>query len=358
VSDVVSPPTARFTFAGRSAGYALLQFLVVVLVGLVATSVVLVARPVGAAQVSDLQARAAQLSASMIREQLEVATEQQQSYAATQKVDDDAALIAQTQRQLTEGQRTLRADRVRLRNEAISAYIESGFSPAATQVFQSQKNALLEVEYHDVAFGDTQVTLAQIHTAQSEVLASQNRLEQQEADDQNEQARAAQALSQAQTTQSQLASEQSQVNSQLSAAIAQQQAAEAAQAVAARAAVQAATIAVIATPTPTPALTASSSGAPSAVGVGATVDPALPPFLACVVQVESGGDYGAVSANGTYMGAFQFLQSTWNQAAQLAGLPGLVGVAPNTASKADQDTLAIALYRADGEQPWDDSCQS
>jgi hypothetical protein len=58
------------------------------------------------------------------------------------------------------------------------------------------------------------------------------------------------------------------------------------------------------------------------------------------------------------MGAFQFSQSTWNEAAQLAGLPGLVGVPPNDASKADQDTLAIALYDADGEQPWYDPCRS
>ncbi len=85
-------------------------------------------------------------------------------------------------------------------------------------------------------------------------------------------------------------------------------------------------------------------------------DPSLPPFLQCVLQAESGGDYQAVSPNGLYMGAFQFSQATWNEAAQLAGLPQLIGVAPNDASKADQDTLAIALYDADGEQPWNDSC--
>jgi hypothetical protein len=77
-----------------------------------------------------------------------------------------------------------------------------------------------------------------------------------------------------------------------------------------------------------------------------------------VVQHESGGDYQAVSPDGLYMGAFQFSQPTWNEAAQLAGLPGLIGVRPDTASKADQDTLAIALYAADGEQPWYDPCSS
>jgi Transglycosylase-like domain len=56
------------------------------------------------------------------------------------------------------------------------------------------------------------------------------------------------------------------------------------------------------------------------------------------------------------MGAFQFSQPTWNEAAGLAGLPALDGVRPNTATKADQDTLAVALYNADGRQPWYDPC--
>ena len=58
------------------------------------------------------------------------------------------------------------------------------------------------------------------------------------------------------------------------------------------------------------------------------------------------------------MGAFQFSQPTWNEAAQLAGMPSLVGVAPTAASPRDQDLLAIALYNADGEQPWYDPCRS
>jgi hypothetical protein len=82
----------------------------------------------------------------------------------------------------------------------------------------------------------------------------------------------------------------------------------------------------------------------------------LNPFLQCVVQHESGGNYGAVSPNGQYMGAFQFSQPTWDTAAQAAGRPDLVGVPPNQASKADQDTMAVTLYSLDGKQPWVDGC--
>jgi hypothetical protein len=95
------------------------------------------------------------------------------------------------------------------------------------------------------------------------------------------------------------------------------------------------------------------------VGVTASSgDPTLPPFLRCVLQAESGGNYAAVSPDGLYMGGFQFSQSTWNEAAQLAGMPQLINVPPNEATPAQQDDLAIALYDADGQQPWNDSCRS
>ncbi len=58
------------------------------------------------------------------------------------------------------------------------------------------------------------------------------------------------------------------------------------------------------------------------------------------------------------MGGFQFSQATWNEAASLAGRPQLVDVPPNEATPAEQDDLAIALYQADGRQPWNDSCST
>jgi hypothetical protein len=135
---------------------------------------------------------------------------------------------------------------------------------------------------------------------------------------------------------------QAQVTGQLAAAVVQQNAAEAAAAAAAVASAQRAT-----------------AQATDVDLSNNTVDPALNPFLQCVVQAESGGNYAAVSPNGEYMGAFQFDQPTWNYAAQAAGRNDLVGVPPNTASKADQDTVAVALYSLDGERPWlGDRCSS
>lgn len=89
--------------------------------------------------------------------------------------------------------------------------------------------------------------------------------------------------------------------------------------------------------------------------VYSTTDPGA--FLACTRQLESGGNYAIVSADGLYHGAYQFLQSTWDATAGRAGRPDLIGVDPATASVADQDALAASLYATNGAQPWGGRCQ-
>jgi len=80
------------------------------------------------------------------------------------------------------------------------------------------------------------------------------------------------------------------------------------------------------------------------------------PFLSCVRQRESGGNYGAVNPSGPYLGAYQFLQSTWNVTASHAGRGDLVGVPANLASAYDQDEMAWALYQWQGMGPWGGGC--
>lgn len=72
---------------------------------------------------------------------------------------------------------------------------------------------------------------------------------------------------------------------------------------------------------------------------------------AALRRCESGGDYGAVSASGSYRGAYQFSRSTWNSVAS-SSAPHLVGVDPAAAAPADQDAMAMALYRSSGSSPW------
>ena len=72
---------------------------------------------------------------------------------------------------------------------------------------------------------------------------------------------------------------------------------------------------------------------------------------AALRRCESGGNYRAVSASGAYRGAYQFSRGTWNSVASRS-YPHLVGVDPAAASPADQDAMALALYRSSGSSPW------
>jgi hypothetical protein len=106
---------------------------------------------------------------------------------------------------------------------------------------------------------------------------------------------------------------------------------------------------------PAPAATvAPQVAAPAPSGSGATAAEAA--FLACVRKRESGGNYSVVSSNGLWYGAYQMTRQTWDSAAQRAGRADLVGVPPNQASPADQDQVALVLYRWLGKSPWGGAC--
>lgn len=66
---------------------------------------------------------------------------------------------------------------------------------------------------------------------------------------------------------------------------------------------------------------------------------------------ESHGRYEAVSANGVYRGAYQFLQSTWDGVAD-RHYPWLVGRDPATVEPWWQDAMARALWSERGRSPW------
>jgi len=72
---------------------------------------------------------------------------------------------------------------------------------------------------------------------------------------------------------------------------------------------------------------------------------------AALRECESGGDYAITNPSGKYRGAYQFDRSTWNSIAERHA-PALVGVDPASATPADQDALAFALYSERGARPW------
>ena len=341
------------------------------LVTALAAAVVVSAGPAGGDQVSDLKTQAAHIARALVLEQLQVETHQQQYDVDGAKVAEDEAKISSTQNQIATDAGRVNRDRRRLRQEALAAYINMDPETAGSQVlFVGTPNAALaRTQYEEVVSGDMNLTIDALHADERGLSAQRATLEQQEAVDQAASTAQASQASAARQTQGQLSAEQARVTGQLAVAVAQQEAAQAAAAAKAVQAAQAVAAAAAArstssasagrtTTTTMPAASQGTARGTSPSSASSDPDPALPPFLQCVLRVESGGDYQAVSPGGAYMGGFQFSQPTWNEAAQLAGMPQLVNVPPNQASPADQDDLAIALFNADGQQPWDDSCRN
>ena len=73
--------------------------------------------------------------------------------------------------------------------------------------------------------------------------------------------------------------------------------------------------------------------------------------LARLRQCESTDNYQAVSSSGTYRGAYQFDQTTWDGVAERF-FPWLEGVDPVDAAPWWQDAMTRALWSERGKQPW------
>jgi predicted nucleic acid-binding Zn-ribbon protein len=111
-----------------------------------------------------------------------------------------------------------------------------------------------------------------------------------------------------------------------------------------------------ATPAPTTAIVASTPVAVTPPPTSGRVSPHHnDPFLVCTRARESAGDYTVVSSSG-YYGAYQFAPTTWDVTSSHAGRLDLVGVLPSAASEYDQDEMAWALYRWQGNAPWGGRC--
>jgi hypothetical protein len=131
-----------------------------------------------------------------------------------------------------------------------------------------------------------------------------------------------------------------------------QQAEQAARASAAAASAVAAATTTVGAPTTAPAKPVAPPPPPNYQGTPGVNPNHDDPFLTCVRQREAGGNYGAVNPAGPYLGAYQFLQATWNGAANHAQRPDLVGVPANLATPYDQDDVAWSLYQWQGTRPW------
>jgi hypothetical protein len=79
-------------------------------------------------------------------------------------------------------------------------------------------------------------------------------------------------------------------------------------------------------------------------------------FLTCTMRIESRFNYQAEDQSHRFYGAYQFEQKTWDGLAEQMGWHELVGVRPDRAAPADQNDMALALYRREDAAPWNGRC--
>lgn len=331
--------------------------------------------PAGADTVAGLQSQAATLAHDLVLAQLQEDADQQLTSVAASRVAADRQAIARLDQERTADQQAVARQLRVVQGQAIDSYIDSGADSSSSDAglfAGGSSRAQATAEYTDLAVGTITSDLAQLHSAQRALQLQRAQLQARQSEDRTDEAQRVGALDQAAAAAAELQSEHSRVTGQLATAVAAQQAA---QAQAAAASVARARATAVTRPAPRTQAQAQATTAtiPPSVAAGGTTatppaaptagsgsgdpypdltDPALNGFLTCVVQAESGGNYGAVSPNGLYMGAFQFSQPTWDTAAGATGLGLLVGVAPDVATRAEQDTVAVTLFSLDGQQPW------
>ncbi|MGH9097150.1 MAG: NlpC/P60 family protein [Acidimicrobiales bacterium] len=194
------------------------------------TSLVVVPpRLASADQISDAQAQASALTAKIAAEQQQIQSLTSQYDVASYKVSQLNTQIAQSQAQLAKDQAEVDKDQSELKTHAVADYMSNGTSNQFTQMFTGDNNAAgIHNEYSNIASGNVTNTVDSLHTAQTQLHAQQDALQQQ----QSQATAAANAASSARSQATQLAASNASaldgVNANIKNLVAQQQAAAAA----------------------------------------------------------------------------------------------------------------------------------
>jgi peptidoglycan DL-endopeptidase CwlO len=240
------------------------------------SAMISLARPASADQLSDAKAQAASITAKLQSIKGQESSLSGQVQSADYQLTQLQAQIAANQAQVAKDQAEVTKDTDQLRSQAITDYTSSGTSNQVTQMFSSNPNTTgIRSEYASIATGNVTTTIDQLHTAQAQLQAAQNALQQQQA-----QATAARdTLQNSENQAAALASEYqgtlNSVNANIQSLVAQQAAAAAA---AAKAAATAAFNAKLASAVKAQSTAQTTTGRSSGSGGGgATAVPSGPP---------------------------------------------------------------------------------
>jgi cell wall-associated NlpC family hydrolase len=190
--------------------------------------------PASSDQLSDAQARAAQLQQEINATGQRISALGQEYDAAVAKESQLNQQITATEAKIAQARHQVASDQSSLRNAAVNAYIDAGSAATANPLFSTNQSSVgTQQEYTSVANGDLNDEVANLHIAQAQLAQQQADLQSQEQAAQAAASEASTAQSQAQQEQQAQAADLSQVKGQIQTLVAQQQAAQAAAAAAA-----------------------------------------------------------------------------------------------------------------------------
>jgi cell wall-associated NlpC family hydrolase len=126
------------------------------------------ARPAGADTVESAKAKAAAIQAQLTAAQAEMSTLSQQYDAAAYKLSQINASIATTKAAINADRQKVEGDRTTLSKAAVANYVTDGSNASGNPLFSgNQKTAGAIAEYNNIASGDINEAVANLHTAEN-----------------------------------------------------------------------------------------------------------------------------------------------------------------------------------------------
>jgi peptidoglycan DL-endopeptidase CwlO len=188
VTDVERPSshsTPRLARSGRLLRRVLIPVMTVVTV--CSSTVVVITRPVSADTVAGARAKAAEIESELSAAQAEMSTLSQQYDQARYKLSQVNASIATTKAAIAVNESRVAKDKTTLEKAAIANYVSDGSATTDNPIFSNNEKTLgAASEYNQIASGDINQAVANLHTAENKLAAQQAQLTTQQGEAQNE----------------------------------------------------------------------------------------------------------------------------------------------------------------------------
>jgi peptidoglycan DL-endopeptidase CwlO len=217
VTDVERPPSHSTPRSDRSARVLRRVMVpVMTLVTVLASTVVLATRPASGDSIASARATAAAIENELTAAQNQMSALSQQYDEAASHLQQINTSIATTKATITADEKQVSTDRTRLSKAAIANYVTDGSASSDNPIFSgNEKTVGAATEYNQIASGDIDLAVANLHTAENTLTAQQAQLQAQQGQAQQavnaEQAAVTQNAQEIQAQKSALAQENGQI---------------------------------------------------------------------------------------------------------------------------------------------------